>query len=366
MILNDKIRERYTKEQFSARQAQELALLYSWSPAVFQIARLMVDWGVLDAIDNSKDGLTVDEVMRITKRNRLSVCCLLEASLTSSILLVNPETDKYRLSKIGWFLLHDEMTRVNLRFNQAVNYRSFYHLDESLMQEKPVGLKTLGMWNSIYEALCYLPYEVRNAWLDYDHFYSNNSYEVAIPYVLDNSPHTLLDVGGNTGEMALRCVSIDKNIKVTVCDLPQQIEMMYQAIAGKEGAERIDGFAVNLLDEEVNFSQQYDVIWMSQFIMCFSEEQIDDILHCIIRAMHKNSVLYMMEVMWNQQQYPAAAFCQTMNSLYFVSTASGNNKMLSFDTLIAHIEKVGLRVMERHDQIGIGGHTLLKLRKIIK
>ena len=44
-----------------------------------------------------------------------------------------------------------------------------------------------------------------------------------------------MDVGGNTGRFALRCVAYDSEVKVTIVDLPGQIGMMQKNIAGKDG-----------------------------------------------------------------------------------------------------------------------------------
>ncbi|MCQ2324835.1 MAG: class I SAM-dependent methyltransferase [Paludibacteraceae bacterium] len=364
MTLNKKIEERYTSDSMTAREAQERALLYSWAPAVFEASRLLIDWGILAAIDKSEKGLTVEEIGALTGHKPLAISSLVEAGLTCSILFIDASTDRYRLTKLGWFLLNDEMTHVNFDFNHSVNYRSFYLLDKALEAEEPKGLQTISEAQTIYEALPKLDEHTRQAWLNYDHFYSDRSFEQALPFVLASHPKTLLDVGGNTGEMALQLVSKDPDIHVTVCDLPEMITMMKEAIAGQPGAERISGLSANLLDETQRFTSTYDAIWMSQFIMCFPETEIDAILRRVTQAMHKDSRLYLMEVLWNRQSYPAAAFCQTMNSLYFIATASGNNKMLVSDCLLAHLSKAGLELVSTHDQMGPGGHTLMILKKI--
>ena len=363
-MLNKNIEEQYTSDSMTAREAQEKALLYSWAPAVFEVSRLLVDWGILAAIDKSENGLTVEELCMLTKHKSLAISSLVEAGLTSRILLIDTQTDRYRLTKLGWFILNDEMVHVNLAFNHYINYRSLYHLGKALETERPEGLTTISDAKNIYEGLPHLDETSRQAWFDYDHFYSNHSFEQALPYVLDGHPKTILDVGGNTGEMALQLVGKDTDVHVTICDLPALIEMMHQSIMGKPGADRISGLGADLLDDAQCFHGTYDAIWMSQFIMCFPESQIDTILSRVTQAMHKDSRLYLMEVMWNRQPYPAAAFCQTMNSLYFISTASGNNKMLVSDTLLEHLTKAGLELVATHDQMGLGGHTLMILKKI--
>ncbi len=364
MTLNKKIEERYTSDSMTAREAQEMALLYSWAPAVFEVSRLLIEWGILAAIDKSEKGLTVEELSALTGRKVLAISSLVEAGLTCRILLIDTPSDRYRLTRLGWFLLNDEMTHVNFDFNHHINYRSFYFLDKALESESPKGLQTISEAKNIYEALPELDEHTRQAWLNYDHFYSDHSFEQALPFVLKEHPKTLLDVGGNTGEMALQLVGKDPDIRVTVCDLPEMIAMMEKTIAGQQGADRISGLSMDLLDETQCFTATYDAIWMSQFIMCFPESKIDAILRRVTQAMHKNSRLYLMEVLWNRQSYPAAAFCQTMNSLYFMATASGNNKMLISDKLLAHLSKAGLELDSTHDQMGPGGHTLMILKKI--
>ena len=54
--------DKYTKEQLSAREAQRLAEYIAWGPVIFQVSRLMVKWGVLEALRDSIDGLTLNEL----------------------------------------------------------------------------------------------------------------------------------------------------------------------------------------------------------------------------------------------------------------------------------------------------------------
>ena len=193
---------------------------------------------------------------------------------------MNTKTDKFTISKTGWFLINDPATRVNINFNHDVNYLGWFNLEESLLEGKPVGLKTLGDWPTVYEGLSSLPKHIQDSWFGFDHFYSDNSFDQALEIVFSNKPKTLLDVGGNTGRWALRCVGYDKDVNVTILDLPQQIGMMKENIKGHEGAERIDGLGVNLLDEstEMPAERKFEAIWMSQFLDCFSEDQIISIL----------------------------------------------------------------------------------------
>lgn len=83
-----------------------------------------------------------------------------------------------------------------------------------------------------------------------------------------------MDVGGNTGRFALRCVNYDKDVNVTIVDLPGQIGMMKKNVEGQTGADRIGGYPTNILDVENELpAGKWDVIWMSQFLDCFPKKK---------------------------------------------------------------------------------------------
>jgi ubiquinone/menaquinone biosynthesis C-methylase UbiE len=279
-------------------------------------------------------------------------------------VLIDPETNKYRLGKIGWFLLRDAMIRADIDFNHDVNYEGWFVLDKALEEGRPAGLKHFGDWPTIYEGLSQLPEQVQKSWFGFDHFYSDSSFQQALEVVFANKPKTLLDVGGNTGRWALQCVGFDPDVFVTVMDLPQQVGMMEQQTAGKPGAERIDAFGTDLLDRSNSFptNKHYDAIWMSQFLDCFGEDEIQSILERAAKIMDKDSRVYIMETLWDRQRFEPAAFCLTMTSLYFTALANGNSKMYNTDDMVRIIRQAGLEVETIHDHLG-QGHSVLVCKK---
>ena len=346
MFLSQSLEDKYTKESLSARDAQRLAEFIAWGPVVFQVSRIILKWGILDLIRDSKEGLTRQEICERTGRSDYAVKCLLEASLCIGTLLVNPQTERYTLSKTGWFLIKDPATRVNIDFNHDVNYAGWFNLEESLAIGKPEGLKHFGNWPTIYEGLSQLPKQVQKSWFGFDHFYSDSSFPEALKIIFDEyHVKSLYDVGGNTGKWALQCIAYNKDVEVTILDLPQQISMMQDNIKGKEGVERIHGYGINLLDSNSVFPQYdggLDAIWMSQFLDCFSMDEIVSILNRAKHAMTSQTRIYIMETLWDRQKYEPAAFCLTMTSLYFTAMANGNSKMYNTEDMQACIERVTL------------------------
>lgn len=363
MHFTKSVSDRYTQEQLSAREAQRQAEYIAWAPVIFQVSRLMLKYGILDLLRNSDEGLTIDELQQKTSLSRYALKILLEASLSAGTILIDAETDRYTLSKTGWFLLNDPATRVNVAFNHDVNYRGLFHLDEALTEGRPAGLKTLGNWPTIYEGLSQLDPDVQKSWFGFDHFYSDHSFDEALRIVFAHQPKHLMDVGGNTGRFALRCVDYDETVNVTIVDLPGQIGMMQQNIAGKSGEARISGYATDMLNPANRLPQgQWDAIWMSQFLDCFSEEEIYQILCKAAEVMRPETTLYVMETFWDRQRYEPASLCLTMTSVYFTVMANGNSKMYHSDDLIRQVERAGLRVTNINDYIG-QGHTILEIKK---
>ena len=360
MKLFPELEKRYTKDPYTAREAQRMAEFIAFGPMVFQASRLLVKYGILDLLREHREGLTEEEIIKTTGLKEYTVKCLLEAGLCIGTVLVDVDTNRYTISKVGWFLLTDEAAKVNMDFNNDVNYEGMFDLDESFREGRPAGLRHFGDWPTIYEGLSSLPEPAKTSWFAFDHFYSNNSFEEALRIIFDRPVKNLLDVGGNTGKWALQCVGYDPDVEVTILDLPQQIEMMKRETAGKPGHERIHGCGGNLLDPATKFpkDKEYDVIWMSQFLDCFSKEEILSILKRAAEILRPGARLCIMELLWNRQRFEPAAFCLTMTSLYFTAMANGNSKMYYSEDMIRLIEDAGMKVETIIDGIG-QGHNIL-------
>ncbi|WP_107878398.1 methyltransferase [Neisseria animaloris] len=360
MKLFPALEERYSADRLSAGAAQRLAQEIAFAPVVFQVSRLMVKFGILDCLNGRQEGMTLAEIAESAGLSRYAAQVLLEASL--SIGTVITQNDRYLIAKAGWFLIKDRMVGVNMDFIHEVCYQGLFDLEATLLNGKPEGLKVFGNWPTIYEGLSQLPETAREKWLAFDHYYSDNSFPEALEIVFAKPVAKLLDVGGNTGRWALQCVGYNQDVEVTIMDLPQQLGLMSQAVQGKEGAERIHGHPANLLDPAVPFPEGFDAIWMSQFLDCFSEEEVTSILSRAAKSMGADTDLYIMEPFWDRQKYETAAYCLTQSSIYFTAMANGNSKFYHSEDMIRCVGDAGLKVAEIHDGLG-RGHSILRCRK---
>lgn len=347
----------FAEDRMGAYEAQKTAHWISQGPVIFQVARFMVKSGLLEKVsDSGEKGLTIDEAAAACSLPRYGVQVLFESSLTMGILLYRE--GRFYCSKAGWFLLNDEMVRVDMDFNHDVNYIGMFNLEEAIREGRPAGLRHFGDWKTIYEALPHLPEDVKKSWFAFDHYYSDHSFSEALAVLMRRGGKNILDVGGNTGRFALEAVAYDKDAQITVMDLPGQIEMMRNAVAGSEGSGRIHAYPADLLDEGTVFPSGFDKIWMSQFLDCFGTEEVVSILSRAAASMSDETELYIMESFWDRQPYGTAAFALTAISLYFTVMANGNSKMYGYSDMLECVERAGLKVDERIDNVG-KCHTIL-------
>lgn len=358
--LNPTLQKKYSKETLSALEAQRLAHKISFGPIVFQVSRLMKKFGILQILIDSPKGLTIDEISEKTKLSKYACQCLLESSLTIGTLLYID--GKFVCSKAGFFLLNEQLVDINMDFIHNVNYLPLFHLEETLLTGKPEGLKVFGNWDNIYEGLLQFPKEAFDSWFRFNHFYSDQTFDDALQIVFADKPEKLLDIGGNTGRWALHCVKNDPGLLVTILDLPEQIEMMEQEIAGEKDSDRISGYACNLLDPGMSIPAGFDVIWISQLLDNFSEEEIVNILTKIAESMSNNTKLYIMEMFWDRQPFETGAYILSQLSLYFTILATGHSRMYPTEEFTRFIEEAKLSIVEINDGIG-KGHSIIQCRK---
>lgn len=348
----------FEKDKLSALEAKEKAQWISFAPLVFQATRVLRDSGILETIEREiQDGITLEDVISRVNLPAYGVRVLMEAGLGIGLLTL--KNNKYFTTKTTSFILHDNLTRVNLDFTHDVCYQGMFYLDESVRTGKPAGLKVFGEWSTIYEALSNLPAKVQKSWFAFDHFYSDYAFPDVLPFVFEDKPRSILDIGGNTGKWALQCFEYDPDVTITIMDLPGQVDMARDQIVKKGFGHRIHFYENNVLDETQPFPKKFDAVWMSQFLDCFSEEQIKSILRRCREALSEHGAVFILEPFWNHQRFQAAAFALQQTSLYFTAMANGSSQMYRADNFISVVEAAGFKVIDQRSLIGVS-HTLLK------
>ena len=351
----------FSKDKLTAYQANERAQWIAFGPAIFQAARILRSSGILKVIDeNGKTGLSINEIVAKVNLPLYGVRVLLESGLGMGLVLLNEE--KYTLGKTGFFILHDELTKVNMDFVHDVNYKGLFYLEESIKTSKPIGLMEFGDWPTIYEGLSKLPDQVQKSWFSFDHFFSDDAFPYVLPLVYKDGIKKILDIGGNTGKWAIASAKYTPHIHITIVDLPGQLAVAEQNVVEQGLQDRISFLALNILDEATVFPKGFDAIWLSQCLDCFSEAEIISILKKCHDALEAGGQVMIMEPFWDKQKFETASFCLQQTSLYFAALANGNSQMYSSETFFKCIEQAGFEIVEEINNIGLS-QSLLKCKK---
>lgn len=352
----------FTNDTVTAFEAIERAQWIAFGPVIFQAARILRDSGILKTVEESgKAGITLQDIAEKVKMPEYGTRVLLESGLGMGLVLINDH--KYTLGKTGHFMLHDQLTKVNMDFVQDVNYKGLFYLDESIQTGKPVGLKQLGDWKTVYEGLSQLPKHIQKSWFNFDHYFSDDAFPYVLPLVYKDGIKNILDIGGNTGKWAIASAKFSPDVRVTIVDLPGQLNVAKQEVAANGLEAQVSFIAADMLNDAVEFPKGFDAIWMSQFLDCFSEEQIVFILKKCYQALDDNGFIFILEPFWDKQKLEIAAFCLQQTSLYFTAVANGNSQMYSAAVFFKCIEKAGFEIVEETNNIGLS-QSLLKCKKL--
>ncbi|MGI5100144.1 class I SAM-dependent methyltransferase [Treponema vincentii] len=355
----------YYEDNLTALQAKFAAQKLAFAPAAFQTAKAMVDLHILEAIEDSKTkGLTIEAIIDKTGLSSYTVKLLVEFSLSLELVKIVPNSNPnaYVLGKTGYFLLNDELTKANMNFMNDVCYQGLFYLQDSLKTGKPAGLKVFGDWDTIYQGLSSLPEQVQKSWFAFDHYYSDSIFDAALPIVFKEKPRHIMDIGSNTGKFTKAALSYNNQVLVTMVDLPQQIAMAQKNPDLFGFKDRIETFPTNILNAGEELPSNVDTVWMSQFLDCFSLDEVQGILRKIKKYVPSHCNIFVLEPLWDMQRFEAASYSIQATSIYFAAMANGNSKMYSYSDLVSAIEAAGCSLVCAHHNLGINSYSLLQFR----
>ncbi len=349
----------FDRDSSKAINAINRAHLIAFTPYVWEASRLLKAYNILRIIEKA-ECITIEEIEKKVDLSHYGIRILLEAGL--GIGLVYRKDCKYHLTKTGYFFLNSKTVEVNFNFMKDVCSKGAKFLHESIKNSKPEGLKILGSWNTIYVGLSTLPEPAKKSWFDFDHHYSDITFDAILPIVFQHQPQKILDIGGNTGRWALKCMQYNEDVQLGLVDLDVQVAVAQQNIDKANFSDRSSFYAMNVLDPKEELPKGYDVIWMSQFLDCFSEDQIVAILQKCYRAADEHTIVFINETFWDLQRFKASAFILQMVSLYFTTMANGTSQMYESAVFFKLIDRAGFKIIGQYDMEDLS-HTLLALQK---
>lgn len=364
--------DKFKTDNIRAVDAKFEAQKIAFAPMCYQAIRTMLELGMMQAINDAGEaGITRKELAEKAKISEYGAGVLCEMALGMNVIKLSQDSEagsadkeKFVIGKIGWMLLEDDLTKVNFWFTNDICYEGAWKLKESIINGKPEGLKVFGdQWTTVYEALSTLPDKPKKSWFEFDHFYSDIAFPEALPIVFAEKPKTMLDIGGNTGKWSLACCRYNPDVKMTIVDLPGQVNVAKKNAAEAGFADRIDFSMGNVLDDTTKLPENPDAVWMSQFLDCFSLKQITKILKKVYEAATPETNVFVLEPLWDKQRFEASSYSLQATSLYFTCIANGNSKMYRYEELVNAIGEAGFELKTAHHNLGSNAYSLLVFRK---
>lgn len=352
------LNKKFSPARQSAFDARFDAQKIAFGPVVFQCVRYAWKRGILQAVADAGD--TGRSIADLTAHGGWSAYVLkvvLETCLSAGVVYL--EDGRYALDKAGFCILTDPITQVNIDFNHDVCYQALFDLERTLDAERPLGLKVFGDWPTLYEGLAQLPEPARTSWLAFDHYYSDVSFPAVLPDVFATAPRKLMDIGANTGKFALAALEFDAAVELHAVDLPGQLAVLDGNLAAAGLRERAVLHPTDMLDDAAALPAGMDLVWMSQFLSCFSEDAIASIFRRVAAALAPRGQVLVMDTFWDRQRYDIASYCLINTSPYFNNLASGNSKVYESGDYIRLARAAGLELQTARDGIGYC-HSLLR------
>lgn len=335
-------------------QALADAQRIAFGPMVFQAVRAMVKLGLLQRLLDG-EGSSRKELQQAYGRYVADV--LVESGVTAGVLHEDAD-GLVTATDVAYCLMEDEMTRRNFDFIADVCYLGADRLGDSLEQGKPAGLGVFGGWSTIYEGLSQLPEPARTSWFGFDHLYSDAIFAEAIELIRAHaSTGNVFDVGGNTGKFARALLERDASAVVTIVDLPGQSAMAQENLAGV--GDRCRFAPVNVLSDAA-WPTGATVVWMSQFLDCFSHSQIVSILRKAAAALAPGGSIFIAEPFLDKQTFEAAAYSLAQGSLYFTCMANGNSKFYTSAEILECVQEAGLTLTAEWHALGKYQYSILQ------
>ena len=83
----------------------------------------------------------------------------------------------------------------------------------------------------------------------------------------------------------------------------------------------------------------------------------------IKEKMTPNTKIFILEPFTDKQMFDGATYSLVHISLYFTCMANGKSKMYSEKRMLELVEKAGLKLHKKYENIGVHDYTLLELCK---
>lgn len=164
--------------------------------------------------------------------------------------------------------------------------------------------------------------------------------EVAARLPVPAGATSMLDIGGSHGYYSVCACRRHDGLRATILDLPEAVERAAPILAQEGMGERVRHRAGNALTDDLG-SDAWNVVFLSQLVHHFTEEQNRDLLKRIARALKPGGVCALLDTLRPSSPEGAGGIGAALD-LYFAATSRSGTWPL--ETMQAWQRDAGLTV----------------------
>jgi SAM-dependent methyltransferase len=164
--------------------------------------------------------------------------------------------------------------------------------------------------------------------------------EVARRLPVPTGATTMLDIGGSHGYYSVCACRRHVGLRATILDLPQAVEHAGPILAREGIGERVSHQAGNALSDGLG-NNAWDVVFLSQLVHHFTDEQNRDLMRRISRALKPGGVCVLLDML-RPSSPEGAGGAGAVLDLYFAATSRSGT--WSLETMQSWQRDVGLAV----------------------
>ena len=325
--------------------SERFSYIYT-GPICFAVLRSACNIGIFDLLDK-KPGLKLNEIAESLNLAPYPAKLLLMALV--SIKMVYKIGDEYYGDP---FLIKpllkescDGFMLKQIEYTQHLIAPAMHCLQESIVQNKSVGLTHLfgeNAGNYYYEVA---QDKERNRYFEQfmNSFSQINQARIA-SMPLFSKFKKILDVGGNTGALAMAIAKKHPAVEITVFDFPSVVETATKNFKENQLENRLNTVGGNIL--ESSLPQGYDCIIFSHFIDLLSEDMNKDLIQKAMQSLVPGGTLLIFSPIINDKE--TEPFLNCIMGLYFLCLANGVGQFYSGKTIMGWMKEAGFQRLEKY------------------
>jgi ubiquinone/menaquinone biosynthesis C-methylase UbiE len=317
-------------------------------PFSFQVFRVSHELGLFDYL-NKNPGTTLPHLSQQLNLEHYPLEILLSG--LCSLKLVKKINHRYYNSAVTKIVTQDNSNKFTYFFPKYMEYAQHIlldgirHLQESISENKPVGLqKIFGQNATDYYYELSKNTTANRFFAEHMSAFSQINATRLATLPLFNQIKSLLDVGGGVGSVALSIAEHHPELNITVFDHPSVAELANQKFRESEYSNRLNAIGGDVITNP--FPEDFEGILFSHFIDIFSKEQNIDFFSRAFNALKRNGFIIVYTPVVNNED--TGPLVNSLLGIYFLALANGKGRFYSGLQISNWMKQTGFTQIKIH------------------